>query len=117
MQSMCIYDSTTDVLYVGYTPGYMGCYVHGPTLVYGTGYYYSPWYGPYYYLRPATFSFSMHCNPWTCSSMEFHYSAGFFNFSFYGGGVNWGSPVYRPPFHLIAAGYMVPGARYMCIMI
>ena len=43
-----IYDSTPEVVYVGYTPGYMGCYVYGPTVVYGTGYYYSPWYGPYY---------------------------------------------------------------------
>jgi len=33
-----IYDSTPDVSYVGYTPAYMGSYVYGPCVVYGTGY-------------------------------------------------------------------------------
>ncbi|MDI1353793.1 MAG: hypothetical protein PSX36_02660 [bacterium] len=60
-----IYESTPEVVYVGYTPGYMGCYVYGPTVVYGTGYYYSPWYGPYYYPHPVTYGYSMHYNPWT----------------------------------------------------
>lgn len=94
-----VYDATPDYVYVGYTPGYMGCYVYGPTVVYGTGYYYSPWYGPYYYPRPVTYGFSMHYNPWTGWSMGFHYSAGFFHFSYYGGGGYWGPPMYRPPYH------------------
>lgn len=94
-----IYDTTPEYVYVGYTPGYMGCYVYGPTVVYGTGYYYSPWYGPYYYPRPVTYGFSMHYNPWTGWSMGFHYSAGFFHFSYYGGGGYWGPPMYRPPYH------------------
>jgi hypothetical protein len=94
-----IYDTTPEFVYVGYTPGYMGCYVYGPTVVYGTGYYYSPWYGPYYYPRPVTYGFSMHYNPWTGWSMGFHYSAGFFHMSFYGGGGYWGPPMYRPPYH------------------
>jgi hypothetical protein len=93
-----IYESTPEVVYVGYTPGYMGCYVYGPTVVYGTGFYYTPWYGPYYYPRPATFGFSMHYNPWCGWSMGFHYSAGWFSFSMYGGGF-WGPPVYRPPYY------------------
>jgi hypothetical protein len=82
-----IYDTTPEYVYVGYTPGYMGCYVYGPTVVYGTGYYYSPWYGPYYYPRPVTYGFSMHYNPWTGWSMGF------------GGGGYWGPPMYRPPYH------------------
>ncbi|MBL7857541.1 MAG: hypothetical protein JNM57_07620 [Cyclobacteriaceae bacterium] len=94
-----IYDTTPEYVYVGYTPGYMGCYVYGTTVVYGTGYYYSPWYGPYYYPRPVTYGFSMHYNPWTGWSMGFHYSAGFFHMSFYGGGGYWGPPMYRPPYH------------------
>jgi hypothetical protein len=93
-----IYETTPEVVYVGYTPGYMGCYVYGPTVVYGTGYYYSPWYGPYYYPRPVTYGFSMHYNPWTGWGMGFHYSTGWLNFSFYGGGY-WGPPMYRPPYH------------------
>ncbi|MBN7810623.1 hypothetical protein J0A68_06640 [Algoriphagus sp. H41] len=94
-----IYESTPEVVYVGYTPGYMGSYVYGPTVVYGTGYYYNPWYGPYYYPRPVTFGFSMHYNPWTGWSMGFHMSYGFFNFGFYGGGGYWGPGAYRPPYY------------------
>ncbi len=104
-----IYDSAPDVVYVGYTPGYMGCYVYGPTVVYGTGYYYYPWYGPYYYPRPVTYGFSMHYNPWTGWSMGFHYSSGFFHFSVYGGGGYWGPPVYRPPYYPPYRGGMYGG--------
>ena len=59
-----IYESTPEVVYVGYTPGYVGCYTYGPTVVYGTGYYYNPWYGPYYYPRPVTYGMSMYYNPY-----------------------------------------------------
>lgn len=104
-----VYESTPEVVYVGYTPGYMGCYVHGPTVVYGTGYYYTPWYGPYYYPRPVTFGFSMHYNPWTGWGMGFHYSAGWFSMSFYGGGGYWGPPMYRPPYYPPYRGGMYGG--------
>ncbi len=110
-----IYDTTPDVVYVGYTPGYMGCYVYGPTVVYGTGYYYSPWYGTYYYPRPATYGFSMHYNPWTGWSMGFHYSSGWFHFSMYGGGGYWGPPIYRPPYYPPCRGgiYGGRGPKYI----
>lgn len=95
-----IYESTPEVVYVGYTPGYMGSYVYGPTVVYGTGYYYNPWYGPYYYPRPVTYGFSMHYNPWTGWSMGFSMSYGFFTFGIYGGGGGyWGPGAYRPPYY------------------
>src|ERR1019366_6616244 len=38
-----IYDSTPDEVYVGYTPGYLGCYPWGGTVVWGTGWSYRPW--------------------------------------------------------------------------
>jgi hypothetical protein len=53
-----VYDSTPDVVHVGYTPGYYGTVVSASTMtvVYGTGWYYPPhispiaWYGwPYTY--------------------------------------------------------------------
>ena len=47
-----IYDSTPTVVYVGYLPGYTYSYVYGGVVVYGTGYYYHPWYGSHYYPRP-----------------------------------------------------------------
>ena len=49
-----IYDYTPTVVYVGYLPGYTGCYVYHGVVVYGTGYYYPGWYRTVYYARPAT---------------------------------------------------------------
>lgn len=52
-----VYDATPDVVYVGYTSGYLGGYVWGPTIVYGTGYWYRPWISPrWYWPRPWTWS-------------------------------------------------------------
>jgi len=106
-----IYDTSPQYVYVGYTPAYMGCYVYGPTVVYGTGYYYNPWYGVYYYPRPVTYGFSMHYNPWTGWSMGFHYSNGYFSYHAYVGGYHgyWGPPVYRPPYYPHYHGGMYGG--------
>ncbi|GAA4822825.1 hypothetical protein [Algivirga pacifica] len=100
-----IYDVTPTYVYTGYTPGYLGTYVFGPTVVYGTGFYYHPWHRRYYYPRPCTWGFGMHYNPWYGWSMSFHYSRGWFNYSYYGGHAHhhrpggwWGPPVYRPPY-------------------
>lgn len=95
-----IYDVTPEYIYMGYTPGYMGCYVYGPTVIYGTGFYYVPWYGTVYYPRPVTYGFGVHYNPWYGWSMSFTVSYGFFSFSIggYPGGW-WGPPVYRPPYY------------------
>ena len=60
-----IYDSTPEVVYVGYTPGYTYSYIYGGVVVYGTGYYYQPWYGYYYYPRPVTYGYGVHYNPYT----------------------------------------------------
>ncbi len=41
-----VYGSTATVVYVGYTPGYLGTVVApGGVVVYGTGYAYQPWIG------------------------------------------------------------------------
>jgi hypothetical protein len=89
-----IYESTPEVVYVGYTPGYVGCYVYGPTIVYGTGYYYNPWYGPFYYPRPVTFGMAMHYNPYMGWSMGVSIHIGG---PYYGGW--YGPPMYRPPYY------------------
>ncbi len=75
-----IYESTPDVVYVGYTPGYTGTYVHHTTIVYGTGYYYPGWYGAYYYPRPATWGFRVRYSPWYGWSFGVGYSNGWFSF-------------------------------------
>jgi len=59
-----IYDYTPDVVYIGYTPGYLGSYVQSGVVIYGTGYYYNPWRGAYWYPRPYTWGFNMYYNPW-----------------------------------------------------
>lgn len=59
-----IYDSTPDNVFVGYTPGYLGSYVQGGTVIYGTGYYYDPWRSSLWYPRPYTWGFNMYYNPW-----------------------------------------------------
>jgi hypothetical protein len=59
-----VYSHTPDVVYVGYTPGYIGCYPYGPTIVYGTGYVYPAWYGSVYYPRPVTWGFAVRYNPY-----------------------------------------------------
>jgi hypothetical protein len=52
-----VYGSTPEVVYVGYTPGYMGTVV-GPygTVVYGTGYTYPAYVGSVWYPPPYTYS-------------------------------------------------------------
>ncbi|UTW67821.1 hypothetical protein KFE94_06830 [bacterium SCSIO 12643] len=81
-----IYDSTPDVVYVGYTPGYTYSYVYGGVVVYGTGYYYHPWYGAYYYPRPVTYGYGVHYNPYTGWGFTIGISYGW---------VSWGYHPYR----------------------
>ena len=51
-----IYGSTPEVVYVGYTPGYLGSVVSSDgVVVYGTGYTYDPWVGTTWYAPPETY--------------------------------------------------------------
>jgi hypothetical protein len=94
-----VYNSTPDVVYVGYYPGYMHSYVYGGTIVYGTGWYYTPWYGAVYYPRPVTWGYHVRYNPWYGWSFGFSYGRGPFTFSIgWGGGYRggyWGPMGYR----------------------
>ncbi len=58
-----IYSSTPDVVYCGYLPGYTGSYVYGGTVVYGTGWPYTPWFGTVFIPRPVTWGFAASFNP------------------------------------------------------
>jgi hypothetical protein len=50
-----VYGYTSQVVYVGYTPGYLGTVVApGGVVVYGTGYVYTPWIGTVWYPPPVT---------------------------------------------------------------
>ena len=129
-----VYDRTPDVVYVWYTPGYMGSYIYGPTVVYGTGWYYRPYYGAWYRPYQSTWGFNMSYNPWTGWGFGFGFSTGPFHFGFgtggfsfgfsfgygmgypwYGYGGGWfGPPMYRPPCFRPSYpwyGYNRPGYR------
>jgi hypothetical protein len=113
-----IYDSTPDEVYVGYTPGYLGCYPWGGTVVWGTGWYYRPWIGSsYWWPRPYTWGFHAHYTPWSGWGFGVSWSYPFFNVShgwggwfrpvgwarpFYGGGGGWGGGWHR-------SGWFGPG--------
>ena len=101
-----IYDSTPDIVYVGYTPGYIGTYRYYGTVVYGTGWYYRPWIGPvYYYPRPYTWGFNVLYNPWTGGwGFALGYSTPFVNVS-----IGWRSSYYRYPPYWGGGGWWGPG--------
>lgn len=65
-----VYDTEPGAVWFGYTMGYLGAFLAWDTLVYGTGWYYPPywdfgWSGGYwpYYPRPATYGFGAYYNP------------------------------------------------------
>ena len=100
-----IYDVNPQYVYMGYTSGYLNNYIYGGRVVYGTGYYYNPWRGAFYYPRVHTWGFGMRYNPWLGWSIGYDYGFGWFNMGFgrsywnrgyYGGW--WGPSCYHPPF-------------------
>ena len=98
-----IYDVQDDYVTTGYTPGYLNSYVYGPTVVYGTGFYYNPWYGGYYYPRPWSWGFNFGYTPYFGWGFGWGYSPGWFSYGFgfgYGYGYRgcgwWGPSFYHP---------------------
>jgi hypothetical protein len=70
-----VYGYTPDVVYVGYTPGYLGAFVWDDCVVFGTGWWYPGWIGDYWFGWPWTWGFG-------------------FEFSYFGGGWAWGPTGY-----------------------
>ncbi|MCW8983727.1 MAG: hypothetical protein OQK55_00165 [Thermoanaerobaculales bacterium] len=109
-----VYESKPEVVYVGYTPGYTSSYVSHGCVVYGTGWWYRPYWGPrYYYPYHSTWGFHVRWNPWYGWGFGLSYSTGPFTFSIgfggwggYGYGGWWGPGFYRPyPRYGYGAGY------------
>jgi len=98
-----IYDATPDVVHVGYLPGYTWSFVYGGCVVYGTGYWYRPWYHHYYYPRPVTWGFGVHWNPYTGWGFSFGLSFGWVGWRFHPYAGWWGPrgfyPGYRHGFY------------------
>ena len=87
-----VYDYTPSVVYVGYTPGYYGSYVYHGTVIYGTGYWYRPWYHYHYYPRPVTWGFGIHYNPWTGWGFSYGVSYGWMTFGWHSYHRRWWGP-------------------------
>jgi len=104
-----VYQATPQVVYVGYTPGYVGSYVSHGCVVYGTGWHYRPWWGTIYYPRPATWGFHVRYNPWYGWTFGVSWSNGPFTITVGSGGYHggwWGPGWYRPyPWYGYGYGY------------
>ncbi len=92
-----IYEATPQYVYVGYTPGYLGTVIspYG-TVVYGTGYAYTPWIGSVWYPPPYTYGVAAApvYNPWV--GFTFGFAVGLASAAWlepYWGG-SWYSPAY-----------------------
>lgn len=111
-----VYESTPDVVYVGYTSGYLWSYPWYGVPIYGTGWYYPPYWGRYYYPHAApTWGMHLTYNPYTGWGMGVSYSFGFLTVGIgfgggYGGYYRPGYPppgYYRPPYYP-PGGYRPP---------
>ena len=64
-----VYETEPDAVWYGYTAGYTSGFLAWDTYVYGTGWYYPPYwydwsgYGPIYYPRPVTWGMGAYYNP------------------------------------------------------
>ncbi|MCF7847636.1 MAG: hypothetical protein K9M45_02205 [Kiritimatiellales bacterium] len=91
-----IYDSTPDVVYFGYYPGYLHSYVYHGGIVYGTGWRYPSWRSRYrYYPRHCTWGYNVDWDPWYGWSTGIRYSSGVFSFTFWDSwwyGYGWWGP-------------------------
>ena len=98
-----IYGVEPDYVYAGFTPGYINAFIDGPTLVYGTGYYYHPWSDKNYYPRSSTWGFNIWYAPGVGWCLGYAYGLDWLNTGvawgnrFWTGGW-WGPSVYRPPY-------------------
>lgn len=104
-----VYGSTPEVVYVGYTPGYMGVVVApGGTVVYGTGFVYPPVVvGTTYVAPPPTYGYGASFALGTAVGFAFGYAAGHNSGCYYE--PYWGCYSYAYPNHYAYAGYNVNG--------
>ncbi len=106
-----VYGYTNEVVHFGYTSGYQGYYVATTpsssssggsssstttvVIVYGTGYYYHPWVGTYYYAHPATWGLHVYYTPWGGWGVGFSYHSAYFHYAVWAHPAGyWGAPRY-----------------------
>ena len=101
--AVMVYSATPEVVYVGYTPGYLGTVVSADAVVvYGTGYAHVPWVGVYYYPPPPTFGYAVaiRYTPWTGWTVGYGFG---WSYGVVTVGIGWGcgpvwGPYYFPPY-------------------
>ncbi|HEX7254053.1 MAG TPA: hypothetical protein VF376_14325 [Thermoanaerobaculia bacterium] len=98
-----VYDSSPDLVYMAYTPAYLGSYPWYGTVVFGTGWFYRPWWGAFYYPRPWTWGFHAMYRPWAGWGWGFGWGPAWAGFRYgfgFGWGARWCGPggFYRPAF-------------------
>lgn len=114
-QHVHIYETQTNYVVTGYTPGYTQTFVQGPTIVYGTGWMMSPWMGPMFFPPPMIWGFGFRWHPWWGWSMGFGFRVNMFGWGM--GGVRvgfgmsagfFGPPMFRPPIVVVGVGRRPP---------
>jgi hypothetical protein len=98
-----VYDSTPTVVYTAYTPAYVGSYPYYGTVVFGTGWFYRPWWGAYYYPRAWTWGFHARYAPVVGWGYGFGWGPAWAGFRYgfgWGWGARWCGPAgfYRPAY-------------------
>ena len=84
-----VYGSTPEVVYVGYTPGYYGTIVTSSNVVvYGTGWYYPPYVGAYWYGAPYTYGYGVVFNWGVASGWSYAYATNYYSAA----GAVWANP-------------------------
>lgn len=99
-----IYQSTPQIVYVGYTPGYLWSFPYYGVPVYGSGWYYPPY--RWWYPRPYTYGLHVGYNPWTGWNFGVSWNVGFMHF-----GMSWGGG-YRGPWRGYYGGGSCCGGWY-----
>jgi hypothetical protein len=57
MKFVHVYDADEEIVFVGYTAGYLGAFLYKGVVYYGTGYKYKSWFGDKYIPRPNTYGY------------------------------------------------------------
>lgn len=89
-----VYGTTPDYVYVGYTPGYFGTVVSNGVVVYGTGYYYTPWVGSIWIGPPITYGLgcTITWTPWWGWGFGFGFGWGPFGIGWFYPPAPWWGP-------------------------
>jgi hypothetical protein len=102
-----VYESTPEVVYVGYTPGYYGTVVTSSSVVvYGTGWYYAPYVSTYYwYGAPYTYGYGAAFTWGVATGWGLAYGYGYAWSTYYYPGPYWGAYGYYGAAYYGAYGY------------